>query len=74
MRGNQAPRKGEKLDFVTKTPKILSKKMNKKPRVIPKAKLSPIPPLLLKEDIETAIIVRIKDAKGKLYLLCLTNK
>ena len=50
------------------------KKINKNPRVIPKAKLTPIPPLLLKEDIETAIIVKTKEASGKLYLLCLTSK
>ena len=72
--GSHAPKKGEKLDFVTNTPKILSKKINKNPREIPKAKLTPIPPLLLKEDMETAIMVKIKDANGKLYLLCLTNK
>ena len=72
--GSHAPKKGEKFDFVTNTPKILSKKINKNPRVIPKAKLTPIPPLLLKEDMETAIMVKIKDANGKLYLLCLTNK
>ena len=46
----------------------------KKPKEIPIAKLTPIPPLLLFEDIETAIKVRIKDASGKLYLLCRVNK
>jgi len=74
INGNQAPKKGEKFDFVTKTPKTLSKKINKNPKVIPIAKLTPIPPLLLKEDMETAIIVKIKEARGKVYLLYLTNK
>ena len=74
INGNQAPKNGEKFDFVTITPKILSKKINKNPNEIPIARLTPIPPLLLKEDIETAINVKIKDARGKLYLLCLVNK
>ena len=48
--GSHAPNNGEKLDLFTKTEKILSKKINIKPNVIPKARLIPIPPLLLKEE------------------------
>ncbi len=72
--GIQAPRKGEKFDLLTKTENILSKKMKRNPKEIPKAKLTPIPPLLLKEDTETPIRVKTKTEKGKLHLLCLTNK
>ena len=65
---------GEKLDLITKTLNILSKKINKKPKETPIAKLLPVPPLLLNEDTESAIIVRIKHDKGIVYLLCLTSK
>ena len=72
--GSHAPNNGEKLDLFTKTENILSKKINIKPNVIPKARLSPIPPLLLKEETETAINVKTKAEMGKLHLLCRTNK
>ena len=54
---------GEKFDLITSTPKILSKKMKKKPRDTPIAKLEPVPPLLLTEDTERAIRVRTKQDK-----------
>ena len=60
---------GEKFDLITSTPKILSKKMNKKPRDTPIAKLEPVPPLLLTEDTARAIRVRTKQDKGIVYLL-----
>ena len=60
---------GEKFDLITSTPKILSKKMKKKPRDTPIAKLEPVPPLLLIEDTERAIRVRTKQDKGIVYLL-----
>ena len=72
--GSQAPKKGEKSDLFTITENILSKNINKKPRDIPKAKLTPIPPLLLKEETETPINVKTKAEMGKLHLLCRTNK
>jgi hypothetical protein len=72
--GNQAPRNGEKLDLLTRTAKILSKKINRKPSAIPKAKLTPIPPLLLNEETETAIMVSTKAETGRLHLLCLTKR
>lgn len=72
--GSQAPRKGEKFDLLTKTEKILSKKIKRNPKAMPKAKLTPIPPLLLEEDTETPIKVKIKAEKGKLHLLWRTNK
>ena len=65
---------GEKLDLITKTLNILSKKINKKPKETPIAKLLPVPPLLLNDDTESAIRVRIKHDKGIVYLLCLTSK
>lgn len=65
---------GEKLDFRTNTPSILSRKMNKKPNATPIARLEPVPPLLLKEETETAIIVNIKHERGIVYLLCRTSK
>tara|TARA_B100000941_G_C28101835_1_gene348814 strand:- start:4 stop:288 length:285 start_codon:yes stop_codon:yes gene_type:complete len=72
--GSHAPNSGEKLDLFTITEKILSKKINTKPNVIPKARLSPIPPLLLKEETETAINVKTKTEMGRLHLLCLTKR
>ena len=74
MIGSQAPKKGGKLDLLTNTEKILSKKIKRNPKAMPKAKLTPMPPLLLKEDTETPIRVKTKAEKGKLHLLCLTNK
>ena len=71
-RGNQAARKGEKVDLLTIT-KIL-KKIKRNPKLIPNAKLTPIPPLLLKEETATAINVKMNDETGILHLLCLTNK
>ena len=65
---------GEKLDLITKTLNILSKKINKKPRVTPIAKLLPVPPLLLNEDTDKAINVSMKHDKGIVYLLCLTSR
>ena len=72
--GSQAPRKGEKLDLLTITEKILSKNIKRNPMAMPKAKFTPIPPLLLNEETETPIRVKINAEKGKLHLLCLTNK
>mgnify|MGYP001483498708 FL=1 len=60
---------GEKLDFKTNTPNILSRKMNKKPKETPIARLEPVPPLLLNEETEIAIIVNIKHESGIVYLL-----
>ena len=61
------------LDIINDA-KSTDKKINKKPRETPIAKLLPVPPLLLKEDTESAIRVRIKHDKGIVYLLCLTSK
>ena len=68
-RGSQAATTGGNVDLLTKTPKILSKKMKRKPKLIPKAKLTPIPPLLLKEETATAIIVSINAEIGILQRL-----
>ena len=68
MRGNQAARTGEKVDLLTITPKILSKKIKRKPKLIPNAKLTPIPPLRLKDETATAINVKINDEIGILHL------
>jgi len=46
------------VDLLTRTPKILSKKIKRNPKLIPKAKLTPIPPLRLKEETATAITVK----------------
>ena len=73
-KGNQAAINGGKVDLLTKTPKILSKKINRKPKLIPKAKFTPIPPLLLNEETATAIIVNIKAEIGMLHRLWRTNK
>ena len=64
----------ELIPLFTKTEKILSKKINVKPNVIPKARLRPIPPLLLKEETETAINVKTNADMGRLHLLCLTKR
>ena len=45
-----------------------------KARAIPNAKFKPIPPLLLKEDTETANNVKIKTEKGILSLLFLSSR
>ena len=55
--------------LITKTLNILSKKINKKPRETPIARLLPIPPLLLNEETDNAIKVRIKHDNGVVYLL-----
>ena len=65
---------GEKLDLITRTLNILSKKIKRKPRETPIARLLPVPPLLLNDETERAISVRIKHDKGIVYLLCLTSK
>ena len=67
--GNHAAKKGEKVDLRTSTPKILSKKMKRKPRVIPNARFTPIPPLRLNEATATAIKVSIKADTGILQRL-----
>ena len=64
--GNQAPTKGGKFDLVTKTPKILSKKIKVNPIPMPKARFTPIPPLRLKEETATAMMVNTKADKGRL--------
>ena len=46
-----------------------SKNIKRNPSEIPKAKLTPIPPLLLNEETETPIKVKTKAEKGKLHLL-----
>ena len=48
--------------------------MKRNPKLIPNAKLTPIPPLRLNEETATAINVKINDEIGILHLLCLTNK
>ena len=68
-KGSQAARKGENVDLLTITPKILSKKINKKPKVIPNARFTPIPPRLLNEDTATAIRVSINAEMGILQRL-----
>ena len=55
---------GEKFDFTTNTPNILSKKIKKNPRETPIAKFNPIPPLCLNEETETPIIDRTMQDKG----------
>ena len=72
--GRQAPRKGEKLDLFTNTENILSKNIKRNPNEMPKARFTPIPPLLLKEETDTPISVKINAENGRLHLLCLTNK
>ena len=57
--GVQAAIQGLKFDFSTITSKILSKNIYIKAMIIPTAKFKPIPPLFLKEDTDTAIIVKI---------------
>ena len=63
-KGSQAASTGEKLDFATNTPKILSKKINIKPKVIPKAKLTPITPRRFNYATATAIMVKINADTG----------
>ena len=45
-----------------------------KARAIPNAKFKPIPPLLLKDDTETANKDKIKTEKGKHSLLFLSSR
>ena len=52
----------------------MSKKTNIKPSETPKARLIPMPPLLLKDETETAIIVKIKTDNGVVHLLYLTKR
>ena len=68
-KGSHAATTGGNVDLLTRTPKILSKKIKRNPKLIPKAKLTPIPPLRLKEETATAIIVRIKAEIGILQRL-----
>ena len=72
--GDHAPIAAFKSDLITKTENSLSKKINTKARAIPKARFKPIPPLLLKEDTETASNVKINTEKGIDNLLFLSNK
>ena len=65
---------GEKLDFITSTLKILSRKIYRNPSATPIAKLEPVPPLLLTDDTDIAIIVSIKQDSGIVNLLCLTKR
>ena len=55
---------GEKFDFITSTLKILSRKIYRNPSATPIAKLEPVPPLLLTDDTDIAIIVSIKQDSG----------
>ena len=48
--------------------------MNANPNVIPKARLTPMPPLFLNEETETAINVKTNDDSGRLQRLCLTKR
>lgn len=72
--GSQAPRNGEKLDLLTNTENILSKNIKRNPNDMPKARFTPIPPLLLNEETDTPISVKTNAENGRLHLLCLTNK
>ena len=65
-KGSHAASAGEKLDLATSTPKILSKKMKIKPKAIPRARLTPIPPRRLKDATATAITVNINAETGML--------
>ena len=65
---------GEKFDFMTSTLKILSRKIYRNPNATPIAKLEPVPPLLLTDDTDIAIIVSIKQDSGIVNLLCLTKR
>ena len=69
VNGNQAANAGENVDLLTNTPKTLSKNIKRKPKEIPKAKLTPIPPLLLKEATATAIMVSANAEIGRLQRL-----
>ena len=72
--GAHAPIAALKSDLITKTENSLSKKINTKARAIPKAKFKPMPPLLLKEETETANNVKINTENGMDNLLFLSNK
>ena len=68
-RGNHAAMIGENVDLATKTPRTLSKKTNKNPKVTPNAKLNPVPPLRFLEATATAINVKTKTDNGMLHRL-----
>ena len=53
-----------KSDLTTRTEKNLSKNIKMNASEIPNARFIPIPPLLLKDDTETANKVKIKLRKG----------
>ena len=72
--GAQAPIIGFRSDLTTKTEKNLSKNIKIKANEIPKARFNPTPPLLLKDDTETAKRVNIITEKGILNLLFFSNK
>lgn len=72
--GIQAPINGLKPDLVTITEKNLSKKTKENAVMTPKAKLKPIPCLLLNDEAETAKIVKTKVDIGILQRLFLTNR
>lgn len=67
--GNQTAINGEKSDCAAMVPKTLSKNTNIIAIVMPKARFTPIPPLLLIEDTATAIIVKMNTETGKLHFL-----
>ena len=69
--GIQAPINGLKPDLVTITEKNLSKKTKENAVMTPKAKLKPIPCLLLNDEAETAKIVKTK--AGNAALISLPN-
>ena len=64
----------DNLDLITNTLKILSRNIKRNPRETPIARLLPVPPLLLKEETEIAINVKIKQERGIVYLLWRTKR
>ena len=72
--GAQAPKTAFRSDLTTSTEKNLSKKIKINASEIPNARFNPIPPLLLKDDTETAKRVKIIAEKGILNLLFFSNK
>jgi hypothetical protein len=67
--GIQTAINGGAEDFSANTPKTLSRKTKAKAKIIPIAKLVPIPPRRFIDETATAIIVRIKAETGILYFL-----
>ncbi len=65
--GIQTAMMGGMVDFSASTPNILSKKTNENAKMIPMARLVPIPPLRFMDETATAIIVSIKAETGILY-------